>query len=92
MENILAQHESALDMFLAQITFANQSLAFNNYDNAIRSIPEEFRDISPFGDFQNAINNTYRKSPANLKDIAHQIAEIYNEYKSEHAQKLTSNN
>lgn len=78
-------------MFLAQITFANQSLAFNNYDNAIRSIPQEFREIRPFGDFQNAINNTYRKSPANLKDIAHQIAEIYNEYKSEHTQKSIIN-
>ncbi len=92
MENILAQHEGALDMFLAQITFANQTLAFNNYDNAIRSITEDFRDISPFGDFQKAINNTYRKSPAKLKDIAHQIAEIYNEYKTEHTQKLTINN
>ena len=89
MENILAQHEAALNMFLAQITFANQSLAFNNYDNAIRSIPEEFREVSPFVDFQKAINHTYKKSPTKLKDIAQEIGKIYNEYKSEHSQKLT---
>lgn len=89
MENILAQHEAALDMFLAQITFANQSLAVNNYNSALRSIPEECREVSPFVDFQKAINHTYKNTPAGLKDMAEEIRKTYNEYKSEHAQKLT---
>jgi hypothetical protein len=63
MENILAQHESALNIFLNQITFANPELCINNYTNAIRTIPEEFRQVSPFSDFNNAINHVYKNSP-----------------------------
>lgn len=92
MENILAQHESALNIFLNQITFANPELCINNYTNAIRTIPEEFRQVSPFSDFNNAINHAinhvYKNSPTWLKDIAEEIKKLYNEYTSEHTEKL----
>gem|GEM_PF-6085839 len=87
MENILKQHESALDMFLNQITFANPELCVNNYNSAIRTIPEEFRAISPFFDFNHAINHVYKNTPAGLKEIAQEIEKLYNEYKLEHTEK-----
>jgi len=87
MENILVQHESALNMFLNQITFANPELCISNYNNAIRTIPEEFREISPFSAFSNAINHVYKNTPAGLKDIAQEIKKVYSEYTSEHTEK-----
>jgi hypothetical protein len=63
MEHILVQHESALDMFLNQITFANPELSINNYNSAIRTIPEEFREIGPFSQFYKAINHVYKETP-----------------------------
>ncbi len=84
MENILAQHEAALDMFLAQTTFANPDLCVNNYNSAMHTIPEEFREISPFSDFNSVINHIYKYEPTVKDIITEEIKNIYNEYKSEH--------
>lgn len=90
MENILAQHESALDMFLLQIKKENIDLCVNNYNSAIRTIPEEFRDINPFSFFKKNINRFYKSNPAILRDIGKTIEVAYNEYTSEHSGKLNS--
>ena len=89
LEEILAQHELAIDTILAQSSLKNMdaSLLWSNYTKLYQEIDGKFRNIAPFAQFYHYIEKAKHHKPY-LLDTLWAIKDTYQQYQQEHQEKL----
>ncbi len=87
MENILRDHEYALDYLLSQLKFTDKELAISNYNRSYDDIYKKYWDIAPFNTFNKWITK-YQKDKELLPKFIDKINLFFDMYKSENEKKL----